>query len=1272
MKTGIKTLQVIKKGILATFLWIGTILGILFVVTFFAIQVPYIQTRIVNTLTDYLSEKTDHEISVGSVNISWFDSLILGDIQVIDTFDSTMLSSNSVYVDFSLFDLLLEEDMLLDAVQIENGILFMQKRNDTTALNITHFFRKLRSNSKSNTGEKKRKDIRISRIKIENAQVAINDFRKPPSNTPWDYNHIVYTNVDCSISDFTIAGDTIRASIDQLNAVDQQRSLDIESMSSQFVFTSKHLLLNDLELQTNNSIVKNSIEFIYTDPSNMSFFVDSVTMELNFDQSVIHSKDIQLFSPAEFPFQDSFKLSGMLSGKVGRLEWKQMQLMIGKSSYVNGYLSLNGLPNVTETFIDLNINQSKLYSEDIKPLVPIASHTYLDSLGSIQAKASFLGFYSDFVAKGYFSSDLGTVDSNLNLKLPQNSFNGQYSGRLDINDFKLGNLIQESSIDVLSLNGQINGSGFNGENADFFLNAHIDEIGYNGYRYSDIETDAEFASQFFEGKLNINDPNLKFQLEGTVDLRNNQNKVNFAGALDTLNLKALNLSQRDIFLSTKLDLDFVGLELDSIIGFADFQDFYFRNEDRNIAIDTISIVSTNNFQNRDLTIQTERVSFNASGNYSYNVFFEDIKRGWQEYNLIFRNEKDSIENYFENKKDQVRSNYKVNLSLSISDADPYIKLFTDKIKVGRDTEIKGTYSQSETSILKFNSHLDTLIYDRMAFYNNDFDFNSSKLSDSTAVLAMLYISSEKQLLNQSTSFDNLFLEAIWAGNNIAFSSNVQQTDADNKARLYGDFQFLEDKYRLNFKPSELVAIGREWNFSRQNEVIFDDGKIYFNNFEIHHNNQVLSLGGVSSTDSKDVLSLEIKNFELDNLNPIINSKLEGVLNTKADITGKGDELLVESDLSVTSLTLNDFLIGDVIGTSNWENAYDRLRIGFEVDRLNRKVIQLGGYFYPKEVNQLDIVANFNQTSLKVAEPFISKNFKQIDGNLTGQFTISGAIKTPVLEGRGTINEGELTVNYLNTHYEFAGDVIFKENEIGVRELTINDVNNNKAVANGGVLHDGFKNFILNVEANMRNFQVVNTTSSDNDLYYGTANLTGNVRFDGPLYNLQISAKATTNRGTRIFIPVKDNTSISQEDFIKFVTPEDSENKEVQETITNSSKVDLRGIKLDFDLDITPDAYTELIFDIKSGDIIRGRGNGKINLQINTDGDFLMFGDFVIVNGGYNFTLKNIINKEFDLIDGSKISWYGDPYQGGNGHYSRISAVNFIITIIRPNSRSRPY
>ncbi|CAN0508479.1 unnamed protein product, partial [Phaeothamnion confervicola] len=59
----------------------------------------------------------------------------------------------------------------------------------------------------------------------------------------------------------------------------------------------------------------------------------------------------------------------------------------------------------------------------------------------------------------------------------------------------------------------------------------------------------------------------------------------------------------------------------------------------------------------------------------------------------------------------------------------------------------------------------------------------------------------------------------------------------------------------------------------------------------------------------------------------------------------------------------------------------------------------------------------------------------------------------------------------------------------------------------------------------------------------------------------------------------------------------------------------------------------------------------------------MFGPVVFTEGGYNFTLYDIINKEFKIESGSSITWYGDPYQGQmriNASYNQLATLRDIL------------
>jgi hypothetical protein len=55
------------------------------------------------------------------------------------------------------------------------------------------------------------------------------------------------------------------------------------------------------------------------------------------------------------------------------------------------------------------------------------------------------------------------------------------------------------------------------------------------------------------------------------------------------------------------------------------------------------------------------------------------------------------------------------------------------------------------------------------------------------------------------------------------------------------------------------------------------------------------------------------------------------------------------------------------------------------------------------------------------------------------------------------------------------------------------------------------------------------------MFYGTAYVTGPVAVYGPIDNLNIEANVTSNKGTRIHIPLDGATEVVTQDYIQFVS-----------------------------------------------------------------------------------------------------------------------------------------
>ncbi|MFP4090924.1 MAG: translocation/assembly module TamB domain-containing protein [Cyclobacteriaceae bacterium] len=1245
-----------------TVLWSAAVLLFVLSLMVISIQIPYFQTRIVGKLTQIVTEKTGFASSIRSVNIKWFDTIVLDSVTVLDENQEVMIFVDQVAIDFDIRTLINGREIYLDEAHLQKGAVNLIVDDQYRTLNITRFIDNVRGIFKKKTKKKSKEPpiFTIADVHLRDVDFSYYDHTKEQITEGFDYYHFDLNDITGDAEDLRVVADTLELMVNTLKGHEPVHNFKVHDFIGFYRYTDQSMSFLNFDFYAGNSTLRDSVVFHYDDKRDLGFFNDSVRIVAKIDQTELHSADLAIFSPFMSSYEEYYTLSGNFDGKVSNFTIYDFMLDFGSRSHLAGDVSFDGLPNFKESFIDLDLRSSFVDVHDLRQYIN-KEDAYQSALkfGEVKLNGNFLGFPSDFVANADFDTQLGTIRSDINLKLAEQA---EYSGSLMLRDFNLAPFNPRPGLfQKTSLQGTIRGSGLTEATADFRLDAHFKYLGVNSYRYKNITTNAHFARSFFEGQLQVNDPNLKLKLDGTVDLREQLEEIAINAQLDTAFLKTLKLSDEDIFVRTRLNTNTRSLELDKLTGTAAFHDLFVRYRDRNLAVDSLQLVSRLEDSLRFFSLQSDLMQATASGNYDFSQLYKDMDQLLKEYQLIFSNDAETLAAFYENKpyksvQEFKDKRYELDYDFRLYNINPLLQLLAPELRVSYNTVLEGNFNSGYTKRLSLHSQIDSVHYQNSLFLDNNIDISTSKITDSTDVLAMFFLSSERQELDQddlNLQTKNLVFEAIWDNDHIDFLQKIEQVNTENHANVSGELRFLKDSTEITLAPSDLQALNRKWYFSEGNRIILTGKEVISEQLALYNQSedsirQEISASGALSSDPEKAMMLKVSNFQVENLNPLLSREYQGEVNGFIDLRNvfrssedSLTELDLDSEFSVKDFSIGNFKVGNILTLAGWDSQRKSVDIDMMVNRKGQRIISLKGDYLPgQEKQQLDMKAFFQDANINILEPFFDEYFTNFAGKADGNFSITGSLDAPVLTGQGLIQGGGIRINYLNTYYTFDGGIFFEENTIGVKELQLRDNRKNLAVFNGGFFHDGFKNFVIDLEGELNNVAVLNTTFGDNDMFYGKGFASGSVNLLGAIENMDISAKIKTERGTKIYIPIESVGSAEQSEYISFVDFSDS-------TLTDelNEKVKLTGLNLDLEIEITPDAYGELIFDARTGDIIRGRGTGQLQMLISSAGDFNMFGDIAFQEGGYNFTLYNIINKEFQIQPGSSILWLGDPYGG---------------------------
>ena len=1242
-----KVLKIIGR---ITGIFLEWLLIAFFLIAFF-IRTSTFQTYIAKIATAYLSNELDAKISIDKVDILFFDRVELVNVYVGDQQNQTLASLNSIIVNINLLDIS-KQDFILEKVNLNQGIIKINRSAKDGKYNYA-FLEEYFSSGKK-TKKPSPFSFKIDQIQLSKINFYYDDFRKKEISEGIDWNHLAIKDLNLSASDFFVNLDTFKANINELKLRDKS-GFTINQLAAQLTIDKKGIQLQDLDLCTNESeLVASKLNLLYSKSEDFEDFTNKVKFDASIIQSSIALNEIAYFTSETKGMEDFVYLKGDVSNVINKLTLTDFSIGFGKVSKIQGDFVLPNFEDTSALQLNQKINYAYISVEDVTNFkLPKSAGINKLNLGKEVERLAFFET-KNFQINGT-PSDISLLFESTKTKLGEVKMNNPLQiktldSKMEFNtstkngndlvfiDFKLGELLADNTLNKIDGELSINSTYYNNGNFEITqLDGKINQFDIQNYSLHRAKiTNGSLINNVFQSDIQLDDDILKLTYSGYIDLKGDK-ELKFSINLTEALLNSLNLarSKKASKLKSNIEVDIRGLDPLTMSGKVIFTGFVYKEGQDEIDIPSIELsISRGKDEDVFRILSADIIDLEVKGKF-------DLKSIGDEFINQLTDAFPFLTATFPKKKVSKKNHFSYNLTLE--NTDELIRRFFPNVKnfkISNGTNINGRYdAPNDYFDLNFVS-LNGISFDDISIgtisVNQTID--KDKLDVNVDILNATYGKKVKfnsinfTTANESTRKDLLTSTISWKttdniNSNLSWLTTIK--DAEN--------------FEINLNESDFSINSQIWHINESAYISYNPKSIFFENFLLTNDTQKIGLNGSLSQTSSDSLAFNLENIDLAELDKLLGLKqgLNGKLNGKGKISDPFNSTIVSSKLDILQFKLQKQDVGDVRVELDWDPSKDHLNLEGNIKNKGKTNFEYKGkYYFSRTKDNLDFLLNFRDFDIAFANAYVDKDvISNIKGVISGALKITGTPSKPQFVSNDlSIKRAKAKIEILGTTLAINGRFNIMGNDIYGDKIEVVDEENNRAFLNFGLNnflgkwnYDISLDLLENLNPSGR-FMVLNTNYKDGDYYYGKVYGTGNCNISGNANQLDIFVDIKTSKGSKLVLPLYGASEIEEEDdFITFTKSNSN--------VDTVKKIDLSGVTLDMNFEVTPETELNVVFNDQTQDKIVCYGNGKVNMKIDDkDNDIKMAGKYNIQNGSkYNFAMGQI-KKEFNIESGSFIEW----------------------------------
>lgn len=1226
---------------------------VLLSVMWLLLSTSFFQSFLASKLSSALNRRLGIHLTIGQADVSGLHNLAFDAFCLYGSDNDTLLYTPHLTVGFRRFSL---SRKWIEVRQAHFSSPDIRFRTDSAGVvNFQHIIAAF--SPKDSTGNRPLR-LFLHHVSFDEGRFSFRGNKSRATEYGVNFSDLALRAMNLTVEGFrTLPEGGVTFDIKQLSGVEKS-GFDLRKFSAGLTIDRHQLSFRNVSVQTAGSDLSAAeATFSFTSFRQMGGvrFPEWVNLHFDISPSSVQMADLAFFVPAFRGWNQSIDLSAKTEGTLSELKISPLNLTLSGGSHYRGSLEMNGSPFGGNAYLYALANQLVLYPDDVTRILRQATRrpdlvlpSWLLPVEYLEYQGNFTGFLRDFVAYGKIRTNLGSFSTDLlfgpSKLTPSGSSDLSFSfrGTVATDRFALGEFLgMESQVGSVTMKAMVDGVLWNANRVEASMNGMLGRIEIGGYPYEEVAINGLLKGKTFDGNLSVAGDDLMLDFQGKVDLGGVLPAFRFSANVTDANLSALRWFNADSasFASFSVDADFKGTRLDDLDGEIRLNNAFFRKPHQEMKVENLLLFTKKIEGVNRFILRSDLADAEVWGSYRLSNLLPSF------YTLLGHYLPSLVPETHRNRLSGGEDRFRFELDLK--NLQPFSDYFDTPFKIARDTRIDGEYNPSGNDLTL------TLKSQRLEW---------AKFSLADAFLRCGFSGGRYRIMGGARQLEipggDLFEQFRFSG--AALSDSAQFTMAwgepgqAHQASMVWDLLFRRDDLQnkpwifLKSRPADLVFHYIGWHID-PGTLIFTPGSLEIGGLRISNAGQEIGIGGLFSRRETDTLRISLKNIRLANSRrPPSRKQLAfgGTLNGIARITSKEQKRLVFADLRADSLRMNSQFFGTTRLIADWDP--DREQIAMQMHAADRGVetLNVSGDYHPKS-KALDVKIGVEQFGVDFFTPFLDRIFSGLEGKVRADLHLTGTLPAPLFNGFVYLDSAAFTLDYLNTRYRVTSRVPVEDNRFLLRNATVFDEEGNRCIANAEVTHKNFKNFHFDFHFRSNNFQSMNLQESDSRPFFGKAYASGEITLKGPPSALQLQMAARTEAGTVISIPLTGATTIGSSDFIRIVSPP-SLSKTISPLSASSPEApddfveDRKGLALDLEIETTPAAEVQLIFDEKIGDVIKGRGTASMRMNVTRNGRFTLFGTYTVDQGDYLFTVQNFFQRRFEIERGGTIVWNGDP------------------------------